>query len=283
MVYYPIILWLVFLGVLFLFIGLNLLIKKQESFVYKTLYKRKNIYNFAHRIGPMVMPYVSAGKQMDLSNKLVYAGHPLGLKAESFIGLQIVLVLAAVILGLILSSFGMPSFTILILAALAYFIPNALLNEKVEKRQNIVKRDLPSMVGLLATSVKAGVELGPAFEIISNNIPDVLGDELRKAMKEIATGSQRSKALKRMCERVGVDSLNRFIETINTAEERGGMNISDVLEDFVDDIRVMKQLDLEEKAKKLPTKMLLPIFTCVFIPMLVLLLTPVVLTLIKTI
>jgi len=165
---------------------------------------------------------------------------------------------------------------------IAYFLPNALLNERIEKRQNTVKRDLPSMVGLLATSVKAGVELGTAFETISMNIPSILGEELRKAMREISTGSQRSEALKRMCERIGVDSLDRFIETINTAEERGGVNVSDVLESFTDDIKAMKKLDMEEKAKKLPTKMLLPIFVCVFVPMLILLLTPVVFTLMET-
>ena len=61
------------------------------------------------------------------------------------------------------------------------------------------------------------------------------------------------------------------------------MNVSEVLEDFTEDIRIMRKLDMEEKARKLPTKMLLPIFACVFIPMLVLLLTPVVLTLVRTI
>ncbi len=279
MIYYPIILWLVFLGIFFLFIGFNLLTKKQKSPIYKILYERKSIYDFAHKVGPIISPYIPAGKQMDLSNKLVYANYPLGLKTESFIGLQVVIVLITVIVGLVLTSFGLPSFIVIVLVPIAYAMPNALLNEKVEKRQKVVRRDLPSMVGLLATSVKAGVELGPAFEIISMNIPDVLGDELRKTMKEIATGSQRSKAFKKMSERLGVNSLDRFIETINTAEERGGMNVSQVLEDFTDDIRIMQKLNMEEKARKLPTKMLLPIFTCVFIPMLVMLLTPVVFTL----
>lgn len=283
MIYYPAILWFVFLGILFLFVGFNFLIKKQKSSIYKLFYKKNNIYDFASKVGPIITPYIPVGKQMDLSSKLAYADYPLGLRTESFVGLQIVLALIAIVVGLVLTSFGMPSFIILILAFVAYFTPSALLNERVEKRQNIVKRDLPSMVGLLATSVKAGIELGPALEMISMNIPDVLGDELRKAMKEIATGSQRSKTLKRMCERIGVDSLDRFIETINTAEERGGMNISNVLEDFTEDIRIMKQLNMEEKARKLPTKMLLPIFTCVFIPMLVLLLTPVVFILLETI
>ncbi|SCG83663.1 hypothetical protein DW1_2097 [Proteiniborus sp. DW1] len=59
------------------------------------------------------------------------------------------------------------------------------------------------------------------------------------------------------------------------------MNISDVLEDFTEDMRIMRKLDMEEKAKKLPTKMLLPIFSCVFIPMLAILLTPAVFTLLR--
>ncbi|SCG83664.1 tight adherence protein C [Proteiniborus sp. DW1] len=281
MIYYPIILWLVFLGVFSAFMGFNLITMKQKSIVYKMLFERKSIYEFAQKIGPTISTYIPAGKQIDLSNKLMYADYPLGLTAESFLGLQAILVLLGIILGLVLTSIGFPFFVTFILIAIAYLLPHGLLNERVEKRQTSIKKDLPSMVGLLATSVRAGVELGTAFEIISIHTPNVLGEELRKAMKEVATGTQRSKAFKNMSERTGVDILSRFIDTINTAEERGGMNISDVLEDFTEDMRIMRKLDMEEKAKKLPTKMLLPIFSCVFIPMLAILLTPAVFTLLR--
>lgn len=279
---YSVILWLMFLGVLLCFMGFNIFTQGQKSPIYKMFYEKRDIYNYANKIGPIVSTYIPTGKRMDTSNKLMYANYPLGLNVESFIGLQVIIVLISIIVGIVLTSFGMPSFFILALVGVGYLLPRALLDEKVKKRQESVERDLPSMVELLTTSVKAGVELGPAFEMISMNIPNALGEELRNAMKEIATGSQRSKSFKKMSDRIGVDILDRFIETINTAEERGGMNISQVLDDFTSDIRVMQKLNMEEKARKLPTKMLLPIFTCVFIPMLVLLLTPVVFTLLET-
>lgn len=282
MIYYPTILWLVFSSIVIALIGINFFIRGKKSSIYKLIFRKKSIYNFAYKIGPLISTHIPAGTQIDMANKLLYANYPLGLNLESFIGLQLIIVLAAIILGIFLTSFGMPSFIIIILVAIGYFFPIALLNERVKKRQTSIRKDLPSMVGLLATSVKAGVELGTAFEIISMNIPNVLGEELRNTMKEISTGTQRSKALRKMSERIGVDILDRFIETINTAEERGGMNVSQVLEDFTEDIRIMRKLEMEEVAKKLPTKMLLPIFTCVFIPMLILYLTPVIISLSRT-
>lgn len=282
MIYYPIILWLVFLSTLSVIFGIEIFINRHGSFIYSLIFRRKSIHELSQIVGPKFSNYIPKAKVIELENKLMYANYPYNFTLESFIGFQVVLIILALIGGLILTSFGLPSFLIVIIIAVAFFIPVALLNEKVKKRQIEIRKELPSMAGLLATSVKAGVELGPAFEIISNTLPGELGRELRKTMKEIATGTQRAQAFKNMGRRVGVDILDRFIETINTVEERGGMDISLMLADFVRDVRKMKMLDIKEKINNLEIKMLLPISTCIFIPMLIILMIPVALTLSKS-
>jgi len=272
---YFVLMFLLF-GLVLFAIGLNLLIFKKNSPIFKLLYQRESIYEMAEKIGPTLSPFLPEGKKLEISQKLEYANYPMGLDTQSFFGLQFITTVSSIVLGLFLVSIGMPSFILIVSVAIGFFFPVGKLNGIVEKRQDEIRKDLPHMVGLLATSVRAGVELGMAFEVIAKNIPGVLGDELRRTMKEISTGSQRAKAMKDLGRRSGVDILERFLETVVTAEERGGMNISDVLEDFTDDVRAARKLDMEAKVNKLPTKMLLPIFTCVFIPMLLMLLTPVI-------
>lgn len=274
------ILWLVFLSTFIFCVGVDLFISKSNSIAYKLLFERESIYAFATRVGPWVSTYVPEGQKMELTSKLVYANHPYGLKTESFLGLQAMLTIAGFILSLFLTSLGMPVIVFFILVPIGFFLPIGMLNEKAEKRQTAIRKDLPYMVGLLATAVKAGVEFAPAFGLIAQNIPGILGNELRITTQEIDTGSARVTALKRLAGRCGVDTLDRFVETINTAEERGGMNLSKVLEDFTSDVRVMQKLVMEERAKKLPTKMLAPIVICIFIPMLAILLTPIAYTLV---
>lgn len=256
-------------------IGLDIFIKERKSSAYALLFQRQKIYSFAIRVGPVVANFLPEEKRLDLANKLMYGNYPFGLRLETFIGVQALATITGISVGFILTTFNLPSIIIIVLGAIGFFFPIAVINEKATLRQESIKQDLPAMVGLLSTAVKAGVELSIALELISDNIPNVLGEELRKTMREISTGSQRAKALKKMSDRLGVDILDRFIDSINTAEERGGMNISIILEDFTNDIRIMQRLEMQEKAKKLPTKMLMPITVCIFIPMLILLLVPV--------
>ena len=140
-------------------------------------------------------------------------------------------------------------------------------------------RKFPSLIGLLSTAISAGVELGPALEAVGETFPGPLGDELRLAWAEMATGRPRAAALRAMAKRTGVPSIIRFFETIITAEERGGIDLSVTIENFRVELVESQKRQINEQAKKVPTKMLLPMFLCIFLPTLILILVPVMLNL----
>lgn len=279
---YPVILWLCFITGVTLTLGLEMLIKGDKSKVHKVIFRKRTIKEFAYRVGPFLAEYVPDTKLLELSNKLMYANYPYGFRTETFIGTQFIFALIGLGIGILASTFGIPFFLSIPLILIGFFIPVGILNGKLEKRQAEIRRSIPAMVGLLSTSVKAGVEFAPAFELITNNVPGELGYELRKTQDQINTGTKRVLAFKALSRRVGIDILDRFVDTVNTATERGGMDLSYILEDFIKDVKVMKKLNLEEKAKKLPMKLLLPIMLCMFLPMLVIIMTPVAFTLLKT-
>lgn len=278
---YLIISWLTFLSVFLLILALDLL-KGSRSKFGKYINKANSIYDVAENLSPFVSNFTDEVRKEEMKNKLNWAGNPFGLTVEGYYSFKIILGLLGFALGMFLYPFGMSVFFAVFVAVVFFFIPTLILRSSIEKRQGEIAAELPNMVNLLATAVWAGIELGPAIEHISYNITGALGEVMREAWKEIATGKSREEVLKTSAKNTGVTMFERFVDTIVVAEERGGQELSKVLMDFSYDMKHMQRQILEEKAKKIPTKMLLPLVLCIFIPMLALLLAPIMISVIRT-
>jgi len=279
--------WLVGVGVIFFFLGIDCLKTRDESFVTSVVnaaskksqgmtWKRT-----ANSLGPVIAGFFPAVSMDKLRQKIIWAGNPWDITEEEFIGLKVICLGVGVILGAFLISIRFPPVILLVIGIAAYFLPDAYLSSILKKRQKSIYKDMPVMAGLLATAIKAGVELGPALESVGKNLTGPLGDEMKRTWREIATGKPRSSCLRNMAKRTGVPIVERFVETINTAEERGSEKISQTLNNFMIDLQNTQSRKAQEEARKLPTKMLLPLVVCIFLPMLAILMTPVVFMLMK--
>lgn len=269
--------WLIFLSVLLLIIGFE--IRRGSNSKIGSLTENLTLFMVAERLSPFVKSWMPEMQIKDLDSRLMWAGQPYGINGSQYIGIKMIFGIIGGLVGLILNIFGLPFIFIILLSIIGLLIPTFVLRKKIEKRKEEIIDTVPNMVGLLSVAINAGVELAPALETISNALPGHLGEELRLAYKEIRTGKQRASAFKDMSKRTGVQIVERFVDTIITAEERGGMSLSESLTEFTYTIREMENKRLQEQAKKLPTKMQLPLFLCIFLPMLIIMLTPVVFTL----
>lgn len=271
--------WISFVGVLLLAIGLDLLKDSDRSYLRRVLKvdTRGTItwQNLAEKIGPVITTLVPICNIEYLERRLTWAGNPYGLTAHGFVGLKVMLAASGLFFAVFITTLEIPFILGLLLTVLVYFLPDGLIKGKVEKRQKAIYRSLPNMIGLLATAISAGVELRPAFEAISKRFPPPLGDELRLAWREMATGKPRAAAFRDLGKRTGVPAVERFFETIITAEERGGVDLSVTIETFKKDLLDAQHRKLQEEAKKIPTKMLLPLTLCIFIPLILLMLVPI--------
>lgn len=273
--------FMVFLSVFLIVIAFDLLRGNKSVFgIY--IDKSNNIYEFAQNISSFVPNFADEVKKEELKSKLMWSGDVLGVTVEGYYALRLILGLIGLSIGLMLVPMGVTPLLSIVSALLFSLIPLGYIRSSIEKRQTDITMTMPHMVNLLSTAIGAGIELGPALEAISYNTEGALGEVLRNTWKEIATGKSRAEALKAASRGTGVQVFERFVDTIVVAEERGGMELSKSLNDFSLDMRHMERKFLEEKAKKVPTKMLLPIFLCIFIPMLLLLLAPVVLSVFTT-
>ena len=268
--------WFVFLSVVLFFVGL--LIKSNPDYCKKN--SRGDIWRkISEKIGPVIVPIFPVANIENIKNKIVWAGEPYSINYEQFIGIKVLFLAGGILVGLFLITLNFPALFIIILLLL-FVLPDIFLSEAVKKRKRKIRKDMPNMIALLATAIKAGVEIGPALQTVGNKMTGPLGNEIRTSWKEMATGKPRAITLRDMAKRTGVNDVERFVETIITALERGGLDLSNILV-FMNNIRESQKNKAREEARKIPTKMLLPLIVCVFLPMLVIILTPIVFQLLE--
>jgi tight adherence protein C len=266
------------------FMGIDLLRGPEDSYIRAFIERDRSKgtwKDFAEAIGPYISNLLPIFNMDDIEQQLMWAGRPYGLTATGFVGVKFMSLAAGTFLGLLLVSVGYPAVLLFAAMGLMYLLPDSTLKSAYQKRQRSIYRSFPGMISLLSTAVHAGVELGPSLELMSKRFPGPLGDEMRQAWKEMATGRPRSAAMRALGKRTGVAPVERFFETIISAEERGGVNISEMIDEFRDELISSQKRKAQEEAKKVPTKMLLPMFLCVFIPTVLLILVPAVLQLLE--
>lgn len=179
------------------------------------------------------------------------------------------------IIGGSVSFIGVPSVLTPLIIVLCYTMPDIWLQKTLEERKKKIRKELPIMLDFLIMSLKAGVELVPALERVSQQLKGPLGEELRHAWREIATGRSRAAALRAMAARTGEPDVERFVQSVIITEERGNSNFAESLMEYSQYIAESQKRRLEEEARKLPTKILAPIIIFIFIPLMMMLIMPV--------
>lgn len=268
--------WLTWVSVVIGFVGIDFLRQKEIS-GYEKLFNvdRSPIIVLAEKLGPIVAAWFPVANIEGLEQLIAWAGRPYGLTAEILIGIKVLAMGLGIVAGSGLALLGFPSIFTLAVALISYFLPDYYIRGKAEARKKGIRKELPMMLDFLVTSLRAGVELVPALNIIGGQFYGPLGEELRKATREIATGKPRSRALRDMAQRTGVDEVERFVQTLTVTEERGGGNIAEGIDEYTRELRMSRLRRAEEEARKLPTKIVGPLILCIFLPMVILLMAPV--------
>ena len=271
--------WLAGLSVLCAFIGIDMLRQQERSYIGRLIAESRQgkltMSVVAEKLGPSVAVWFPQADLDSLRQKLVWAGLGNRLSAEGFIGLKIILPLLVVLGGsLFISAIDLPPIVVMLLGLVGYIAPDSWLNNQVKKRQQQIFRELPQLLSLLITSVKAGIELNIALQQIGSTLQGPLGEEMQIAWQEISIGRNRKGALRAVGRRSGVREVEWFIETLITAEERGVDNLTEALENYRRELNNSRQRRAEEQAAKISLKMMLPVTVCIFLPIAILLILP---------
>ena len=231
-------------------------------------------------IAPMGESLVGLGRRLtradsaaNLQHKLDIAGNPPGWDVNRILGLKVLAAISFGVLstlyllmrpaGLLLSVLIVAGFTIF-----GFLLPNILLHNAGQKRTERMQNALPDALDLMTISVEAGLAFDAAVSRVARETTGPLAQEFVRTLQEMQIGVSRAEAMRAMAERTTMKDLKSFCLAMVQADSFG-IPIARVLRIQAQEMRVKRRQRAEEKAQKLPVKILFPlvflILPCLFI------------------
>ena len=165
---------------------------------------------------------------------------------------------------------------LLLLAAIGYYLPNAVLAYLIRHRQRELFENFPDALDLMRICVEAGLGLDAAIERVGSEMSlksPALSEELHLVSLELRAGASRADALRNLALRVGLEDVDALVAMLVQAD-RFGTSIAESLRVHSTSLRVKRRLIAEETAAKVPVKIVFPLIFCIFPALFVVLLGP---------
>ena len=145
---------------------------------------------------------------------------------------------------------------------IGYFVPDLWLRFKASSRQDVMRKELADTLDQITISVEAGLGFEAAMARSVRNRQGPLGDELQRTLQDIQLGVPRATALKGLVDRTDVPDLRTFVHAVVQAE-RYGVPIARILRVQAGELREKRKQAAEERAMKVPVKIVLPLMFCI--------------------
>jgi len=200
-----------------------------------------------------------------LERRIALAGAGAEWPIERILALKLILGGAGVVLGLlrlITDPSGASLLMGLILVALGYFAPDLLMYHRAQSRQEILRKELADTLDQITISVEAGLAFEPAMARAARSRQGPLAEELSRTLQDIQLGVPRSTALQNLVVRTDVPDLRTFVHAVSQAEKYG-VPIARILRVQSGELREKRRQAAEERAMKLPVKIVLPLVLCI--------------------
>lgn len=211
------------------------------------------------------------------TNNLVVSGLANKISLEAMLGLKVILGIAGLVLGVMFISFESVVLRVACIGlatALGFYLPEIYVNRKVEERQAEIRTDLPDVLDQLTVIVEAGLGFDSAIGRLVETGNGELIDEFGRVLRGIRLGQTRAEALEGLAVRTQVPEVKQFVAAIKQTESIG-VPMARILRTQSHHMRELKRLAAEERAMKLPVKLVLPMVMCMLPALFLVLIGPV--------
>jgi tight adherence protein C len=249
--------------------------------------------DFADRVvRPMVGRFAALGRRLApsgqnerLRHKLELAGSPprwdpervLAFKGLGLVGLSVTGLAVPLLLGLNpLTAIG----AAVVLGLAGYYAPDLGLYQMAYDRSERIQHTLPDALDLLTISVEAGLGFDAALAQVARNTDGPLADEFFRVLQEMQIGLGRAEAFRALTERTNVADLRNFVTAMIQADVFG-IPVANVLRVQAREMRIKRMQRAEEKAQKVPVKILFPLIFCILPALFVVVIGPAAITIIR--
>jgi tight adherence protein C len=222
--------------------------------------------------------FTPTGAREAIRRKLVMAGSPFGWDADRVLVAKVACLTGGMALGLlflVVTGLAWPLRVVgfLAISLLAYWLPNIVLTNAVQRRQSDIRNALPDSIDLLTICVEAGLGFDAALAHVSRNTTGPLADEFYRTLQEVQLGRSRNEAMRNLAARSNVPELRAFILAMVQADIFG-VSVANVLRVQANEMRLKRRQLAEERAMKVPIKVLFPVLFCIFPALFVVILGP---------
>ncbi len=178
--------------------------------------------------GPLsrLLFFVNRGYLEKMEDHLSMTGVPI--KAEEYLAIRILAVLA--IPSLILF-FGGSLMVCAGFALMGGMLPPVVLSYYAKKRRTLFHQQLSDALSVMCSSLKTGFSLQVAMGSISQEMPDPIGKEFARLVREMQLGISLEEGFARMVNRTQCEDLELLASTILIQRQTGG-NLSEILENI---------------------------------------------------
>lgn len=151
-------------------------------------------------------------------------------------------VVATVVLALLFYLGTGTVFGLLIGVAIGVVVPMVLLRLLVRRRRERLEGQLVNGVHMLASGVRAGLNLIQSMELLARDGPDPIRQEFAHMLREYEYGMSLEQAMANAAERIGSNDYELLMAALRTHRERGG-DLGATLDRIAESLREIQRLE----------------------------------------
>lgn len=170
-----------------------------------------------------------------------------------------------------------------VLAIVGLYLPDLWLHIRTDRRKQAILKSLPDALDMMVVCVESGMALDSAFNRVAREMEfsdPGLSRELLFMNRELRAGMARRDALRHLAQRTNLDEINNFV-TLLIQADKFGTSIAQALRIYSDSFRKERFQRAEEKAAKIPVKILIPLILFIFPALFIVILGPAMMSIFK--
>jgi tight adherence protein C len=229
------------------------------------------VFDRFRRIGLVFSP---RGTSDRLARMLDVAGNPPDWPVERVLGAKGVSMILFAVIGFLIGGISLTGVIVAAIAgAIGLFLPDLLVYNAGLKRQDQLRTGLADALDMLTVCMEAGQSFDGALLQVARSVEGPIAGEFARVLSEIQIGRTRGQAFQGMGERTTPPEVKTFVSAIVQAD-RLGLPVANVLREQAREMRLVRRQRAEEKAQKVPVKILFPMLFCIFPALLVVVIGP---------
>lgn len=227
-----------------------------------------------HAVNPIGRKLVTPKSLVDLENQITRAGNPRYWTVANILSMKVYSVFGGLLVGVLFAGgSGSGIWYALGVMVVGYELPDLVIRQMANARQDEIRRELPDTLDLLTVTVEAGLGFDAAVtHVVEGSVGPAAG-ELTRYLQEKQIGTSSAAALESLAARTTVDELKAFAAALQQAEKMG-ISLGTVLRELTREMRVQRRQHAEEEAQKVPVKILGPMMLFIFPVILIVMLAP---------